>query len=454
MHGLIIKCAFLLYAFGHTASQIPAWYWISTDATFGQVINVFCKGGDSDYRWIFANKTLAENNELVEADSTRYSVSVGYTSTYDFGSLLLIRNALRDDGGWYECQKEYYSDGKLILTSNKIFVPVKHYYPSLAYPKCSICPSITLHDKSNVTFNCKADESTSSLNLLLTLQYQNGSIVQLGHNAVTKSVTLNDNNAVFVCHMTSDLFPSAYRSCSTDPVTVQQTSFPRLETSTKTTETITAFVSNPIPSEGHNADETDSIDTHVTYGIIGGSIGVALIVIAAITCIIIALRKSNSEESNQNQTNLPPSSAQEPDPEPYAVPNQTNVSPSSNQQSVDHPYTAYQRQPDPEPYATLNQTNGSPSSDQKSADHLYTAYQKQPDPEPYATLNQTNVSPSPDQEATDHPYTAYQKQPEQEPYAALNQTSTSVMSSDPDYQNMHDYEDTILTYNELYESAF
>ena len=59
------------------------------------------------------------------------------------------------------------------------------------------------------------------------------------------------------------------------------------------------------------------------------------------------------------------------------------------------------------------------------------------------------MSPSPDQEATDHPYTAYQKQPDPEPYALPNQAKTAVTSSDPDYQNMHDCEDTFLTYNEF-----
>ena len=202
-----------MYVFDQTSSLfVPPWYWVSTDAVFGQVINVFCKGGTSDYRWVFANKTLAVNNELVEADPTRYSVSMGSISNPQYGtrygSLLLIRNALRDNAGWYECQVEYYNHGELILTGDKVFVHKHYYLPSLYYPKCQISPSFTLYNMSDVTFNCITGES-SSVSLSITLQYQNGSIVTLGYNTVTKSITLDDNNAVFVCHMTSNIFSTA-----------------------------------------------------------------------------------------------------------------------------------------------------------------------------------------------------------------------------------------------------
>ena len=93
---------------------------------------------------------------------------------------------------------------------------------------------------------------------------------------------------------------------------------------------------------------------------------------------------------------------------------------------------------------TSNQTNI--SFDQEAADHPYTAYEKQPEPEPYAVLNQTNVSPSSHQQSANHPYTAYQKQPEPEPYAALNQmplSNPTAMASDPDYQNVNEYEDNL-----------
>ena len=66
---------------------------------------MFCKGGLVKYQWVFANKTLAQDEELIDADPTRYSVSVRYTYVYGYkldyryGSLLVIKNALKEDGG-------------------------------------------------------------------------------------------------------------------------------------------------------------------------------------------------------------------------------------------------------------------------------------------------------------------------------------------------------------------
>ena len=212
MYESTIKCMFFISVFAIChATLIPVDHWTARTTHLGPVIKVSCEGGKSDYRWLFANKTLAENNKLIDADSTRYSVSVKNISKYQYGSLLSIRNALREDSGWYECQVEFYSNSNFIQRRNKVFVPVNYYLPSLSYPKCQISPSLTLFDNNYAIFSCATGES-SSVSLLLTLQYQNGSIIELGNNAVTKTVTLNDNNATFICHMTSAIFLTAYRN--------------------------------------------------------------------------------------------------------------------------------------------------------------------------------------------------------------------------------------------------
>ena len=55
----------------------------------------------------FANKTLAQDKKIIDADPTRYNVSLGYTyykdGKYGYGSLLVIKNALKEDAGIYEC---------------------------------------------------------------------------------------------------------------------------------------------------------------------------------------------------------------------------------------------------------------------------------------------------------------------------------------------------------------
>ena len=264
----------MLYVLGHTAAQSPVKYWISNETDFGPVINVFCRGSESKfYRWVSASKTLAKDNDLIDADPARYSVSVGYTYNneceYTYGSLLMIKNVIKEDSGIYECQLDDYTTNN--KRSGQISVQVGNYLPSLSYPKCHVSPSTTIYDKSDTTFNCTVGESTSSLNLSVTLHYQNGSIVELGHGAVTKTVTLNDNNATFICHMTSEIFPTAYRNCSAGPITVQE----MLDTSTK-----------------------DATRIYSTYGIVGGSIAAFLMVIVVAIICIITQRKFRSGEHN------------------------------------------------------------------------------------------------------------------------------------------------------------
>ena len=219
-------CLVLLCVYNNTVAKVMVQQWQTIDPQVGPVVNIFCKGGGSaSYSWIFNNQLIALGNDTLGADPTKYSVKVGYISPKDYGSLLLIKNAPIDHAGYYKCHVDYHSSGNQPYRQReKIYVDDFHYLPSLTYPQCHVGPSTTLNDASTATFNCRAGESYVSLNLLLTLQYQNGSIVELGHDAVTKTVTLNDNNATFICHTTSETFPTAYRNCSTGPITVQQTS--------------------------------------------------------------------------------------------------------------------------------------------------------------------------------------------------------------------------------------
>ena len=103
MYGLLIKCIFLLHVFGHTRAQISTVFWIFWEKDFGPVIHVFCNSSTSVYpRWVLANKVLAQGEKLIDADPTRYNVLVGYINLYhgyEYGSLLLIQNAIKEDAG-------------------------------------------------------------------------------------------------------------------------------------------------------------------------------------------------------------------------------------------------------------------------------------------------------------------------------------------------------------------
>ena len=77
MYESTIKCMFFISVFAIChATLIPVDHWTATITHLGPVIKVFCEdgkseGGKSDYRWLFENKILAENNELMKNCHTK-----------------------------------------------------------------------------------------------------------------------------------------------------------------------------------------------------------------------------------------------------------------------------------------------------------------------------------------------------------------------------------------------
>ena len=74
---------------------------------------------------------------------------------------------------------------------------------------------------NNLTFDCISGKSSQPVNLRLSLHRQDGSVIELGkQNVTTRQITTEDNKALFLCHMTSDQFPTVYRNCTAGPITV------------------------------------------------------------------------------------------------------------------------------------------------------------------------------------------------------------------------------------------
>ena len=65
---------------------------------------------------------------------------------------------------------------------------------------------------------CAAGESSPPVNLVLTLQTPDGSDIELGNTDVTRQVTMDHDNSIFVCNMTSETFPQAHRTCTAGPI--------------------------------------------------------------------------------------------------------------------------------------------------------------------------------------------------------------------------------------------
>ena len=165
----------------------------SSVANHWPVINLFCGLSVQCFRycvytWSSNKKVLAVNNILKDATPSRFSVFSTRTlvsGTFFYGNILQIRNALKEDAGWYECN----IDGIYVLKGS-IEVTRFPYLPSLNYPECSIGPTTTLMAMNNGAITCIVGDSHPSVNLQLSLQRQDGSIEQLGNERVRKQVTL------------------------------------------------------------------------------------------------------------------------------------------------------------------------------------------------------------------------------------------------------------------------
>ncbi|XP_072020792.1 uncharacterized protein [Amphiura filiformis] len=338
---------------GYTAAnhKVNVARWIEQNDQFGPVLNFFCdvqmQCNQCTYRWIFQNKTLAENNDFLGADASRYEVDVKLHPN-GYGSLLRIKNSHQDDGGLYECQVVF---GNAHMSTGMATAVVLLYLPPPAYPKCSITPSSNIIDKTNATFTCLAGTSSQPVNLRLTLQRQDGSQVELGDQTVTRIITTDDNYVVFTCHMTSETFPTAYRNCSVGPITVSQNS----------------------GQDGQGS-------------IVGGSIAAVLIVLAiVIICIILLVRRSKSMQ-------------------PRAITSETHEDKSTPHQEPSHdPSNSYGTSSGQMPLyaqAQKNQTHQELSSGVEEEDESMYSYatvhdQNQPD-----ATHTSNHTSSPDSDST------------------------------------------------------
>ena len=414
---LILCIVFLLHY--TIAQELQVQHQTNTFSNTGPVVTVQCEAtfptGSSQHTvsLLFDCMELAVNeNQTIISSRHVFIYFQGSENPNTFKLQLNIKNAVKQDEGLYECQMNYMQDSSVQTLIKTADITIDKYLPASNYPECSIEPSAVLTDGDLATFYCTVGDSNPPVKLMLALIKTDGFIEQLigyehGYYNENASVMLPvkaDNNTRLVCGMTSDTFPTAYRSCYAGPIKILPqkmlpmtnsiTIFPMEITTNSEPATVTngsMLANKMVPSGAGNVS---------TWGIVGGVIGV---LVASVTFVIIILVMRRSKQPSDE--NIPMA----------ATSNQMDGSSNSNQrpQAQDHPYTAYQKQPEPEPYAALNQPNVSPSNDQQSADHPYTAYQKQPDPEPYAALNQM---PPP---------------------------NSTAVTPDPDYQNLHNYENNI-----------
>ena len=235
-HVLMLFWFFVSIFNGYTTAWIFATvetvtYDVKNNASITLTCHTKFQGGapNVEHSWIFHGKILTKNNDILAISPIRYNVKYKMNSNAN-GHVytLAIPNPVQTDGGRYQCQIDYTWDGTDYLASRDVDVQINSYLPPLNDPLCSIQPSQTLTNGNIAKFECNVGETTAQITLKLTLQLDDGSVTHLNDSNVTryvivqKTVTLQDNKAMFICQMTSETFPTSYRNCTAGPLIISE----------------------------------------------------------------------------------------------------------------------------------------------------------------------------------------------------------------------------------------
>ena len=383
-----IFCGYTTAQTGRVASVT---YDVNTNGSIILLCHTYFQGRASkiDRSWIFHGKILVKNTEIFAIDPLRYGV--GYQNngkTYVY--ILTIQNLVQTDAGMYQCRIDYTQNGINYSDCKDVDVGVDSYLPPLNHPLCSIKPFQTLSKGNLAEFKCEVGETTAQITLKLTLQTNDRSIINLGDSTATrylsvrKTVSLGDNNSMFICQMTSETFPTAYRNCSAGPLIIYEE------------ETMSMAIG--LTTQTHQSDSKVLISSIV--GSASGVLILSLLIILGVAC-----------RGRTHRNTLP---------------------------SADSTYTSYQADSAPEPYALLNQPGESnkgimtlPIPEYQNIHVAHTTQMNLP----------TETSPNKALPTVDSTNMFYQTDSYQEPYALLNQTgdahTRTMTSPSPKYQNIH-----------------
>ena len=121
---------------------------------FGPLIQLSCSVsgypvglGTPDVQWLFKDKILSENDQVVEGNQRYFSTYGLYThdNVSFVTSLLYIRHTLKAHEGNYTCR---------ISSQASTYLQVDEYLPPLDFPKCRIQPGLSVIAGTDITFTC------------------------------------------------------------------------------------------------------------------------------------------------------------------------------------------------------------------------------------------------------------------------------------------------------------
>ncbi len=142
---------------------------------------------------------------------------------------LTILDVTREDEGTYVCKVRTLSGGEQIIGTSSVDVTI-NYFPGESSPTCSPGEPIVVTEGQEIVLNCSSTEGKPHVNFKWskTPQHNRDSVLEDNvqshdtHSLLTFKPSHRDDNAIFVCTISSPAFPQRSRTCHIGPITVHR----------------------------------------------------------------------------------------------------------------------------------------------------------------------------------------------------------------------------------------
>ena len=138
---------------------------------------------------------------------------------------LSILDITRKDEGTYFCQVRTLAGNERVIANDTVNIDIS-YFPTDASPECSTTGnSLVVREGHVIEFNCSSEAGKPQVTFEWSksteiLQRAEDVPVDESYSVLRFKPTSTDNNAIFVCTITSAAFPDKTRTCHVGPVTV------------------------------------------------------------------------------------------------------------------------------------------------------------------------------------------------------------------------------------------
>ena len=304
----------------------------------GGILSIHChvfnlqKGQDVTMIRTLAEESerLSMNEDVLSSIEDRVFVASRQLNDGSVVFFLSIIDITKADTGLYECSVLSTSGKGDDLPSESIFVE-STYFPSESDPVCSSSGDLTIQEGKELQFNCSSELASPQVSLNWE---RNGATTSLHpreeivdnrvFSFVTFKPTRNDNNAIFVCTVSSVSFPDRTQTCHIGPLTVlfnpdtNNNNLIPFDTITSKTPLNTNGDNKAIPDQTFNSEidmwseipqECQSVcsatSTPVFYWILATIVAAVLAIIFFLVCLSVFLKYYSMKRADHGPYYLP-----------------------------------------------------------------------------------------------------------------------------------------------------